>query len=203
MLNLLVFATEMEKNGVFPDGIPQGCDCLITGMGILNTALSLSKAFQNKKYENAIQIGIAGAYRSSGLNICDVVEVESDCLIEFLPWEPNTFFASKASPFKGKLKSVKGATVSSCTKTEEAGELRGKIAQIESMEGAAFFATCKEYGVQATQIRAISNHAALYDKSSWNIEGALTSLQHIKEEISKLTFRDRTYQTEDCKIQAK
>ncbi len=176
---LVVFATEMERDGVFPDGIPQGFDCLVSGVGILATALSLSKAFRNKKYKNAIQIGIAGAYRSSSLSIGDVVEVESDCMPEFLPWEPNTFFASGVLPFEKKLKSVKGATVLSCTKTEDVGNVRGKFAQIETMEGAAFFAVCKEYEVQAVQVRAISNYAGLYNKDEWEIERALRTLSNL------------------------
>ncbi|MDR2555910.1 MAG: hypothetical protein LBC64_10855 [Fibromonadaceae bacterium] len=183
MPNLIVFATEMERDGVFPEGIPQGCDCLITGVGILSTALNLSIAFQKKKYENAIQIGIAGAYRSSGLNIGDVVEVQSDCVVEFLPWEPNTFLATGALPFKEELRRVKGTTVLSCAKTEEVGDARGLIAQIESMEGAAFFAVCKEYGVKATQVRAISNYAALCEKSEWKIEEALNKLREIIRSI--------------------
>jgi futalosine hydrolase len=182
MPNLIVFATEMERDGVFPNGIPQGCDCLITGVGILATAISLSNVFQ-KKYENAIQIGIAGAYRSSGLSIGDVVEVQSDCVVEFLPWEPNTFFATGTLPFKEKLKCVKGATVLSCAKTEEAGDARGLIAQIETMEGAAFFAVCNEYKVQATQVRAISNYAALCEKSEWKIEEAINKLREITRSI--------------------
>jgi nucleoside phosphorylase len=177
---LLAFATEMERDGVFPDGIPQGFDCLISGVGILQTTISLCKAFQNKSYKTAIQIGIAGAYRSSGLNIGDVAEVKSDCLIEFLPWEPNTFFATQTLSELGKtdekLKEVKGATVLNCTKTEEMGNARGKIAQIETMEGAAFFAACKEYGVKSVQIRAISNYAAIYEKKEWKIEEALLRL---------------------------
>jgi len=183
MPNLIVFATEMEKDGVFPNGIPQGYDCLITGVGILSTAISLSNVFQKKKYENAIQMGIAGAYRSSGLGIGDVVEVQSDCVVEFLPWEPNTFFATGTLPFKEKLKSVKGATVLSCAKTEEAGNARGLIAQVETMEGAAFFAVCKEHGVKATQARAISNYAALCEKSEWKIEEALNKLKEITRSI--------------------
>jgi len=183
MPSLIVFATEMERDGVFPNGIPQGCDCLITGVGILSTALNLSTAFQKKKYENAIQIGIAGAYRSSGLGICDVVEVQSDCMVEFLPWEPNTFFATGTLPFKETLKRVKGATVLSCAKTEEAGNARGLIAQIETMEGAAFFAVCKEYKVQATQVRAISNYAALCEKSEWKIKEALNKLSEATHSI--------------------
>jgi nucleoside phosphorylase len=177
MSSLIVFATEMERDGVFPNGILQGYDCLISGMGILSTALNLSKAFQKKSYKNAIQIGIAGAYRSSSLALGDVVEVDSDCMPEFLPWEPNTFFATGTLPFEAKLKRVKGATVLSCAQTEETGNIRGSIAQIESMEGAAFFAVCKEYEVQASQLRAISNYAAFCEKSEWRIEKALNNLR--------------------------
>jgi nucleoside phosphorylase len=166
----------MERDGVFPGGIPEGYDCVVAGVGILSTALGLSKLFQNKKYANAIQIGIAGAYRSSGLRIAEVVEVKSDCLIEFLPWEPNTFFSSGISPLDENLKCVKGATVLLCSNTKEIGNIRGRIAQAESMEGAAFFAACKEYGVKSSQVRAISNYADGGAKEGWEIEKALRSL---------------------------
>jgi len=176
---LLVFATEMEKNGVFPNGIPQKYDFLVTGVGILSAALSLSKAFHKRNYKNAIQIGIAGAYPSSGLQLGDIVEVKSDCLIEFLPWEPNTFFASGALPGGKKFKTilVKGATVFSCSDTKEMEVARGSLAQVETMEGAAFFATCKEYKVEAVQIRAISNYATKYEKKEWKTEDALLKLR--------------------------
>jgi len=176
MSKLLVFATEMEKNAVFPRGIPQGYDCIVTGVGILSTALNLSKVFQNKKYESAIQAGIAGAYRSNGLELTEVVEIRSDCLIEFLPWEPNTFFSSGILPFEKKPKCVKGATVLHCSDSKDMGDTRGRIAQVESMEGAAFFSVCKEYSVKSAQIRAISNHAIGQAKNEWRIEEALRKL---------------------------
>jgi len=177
---ILVFATEMEKNGVFPNGIPQGYDCLVTGVGILSAALSLSKAFQKQNYKYAIQIGIAGAYGSSGLQLGDIVEVKSDCLVEFLPWEPNTFFASGTLPGENVPKTaklVKGATVFSCSDTEEMEKARGNLAEVETMEGAAFFAACKEYKVEAVQIRAISNYATKYEKNQWKTEEALLKLR--------------------------
>jgi nucleoside phosphorylase len=183
MSNLLVFATEMERDGVFPDGIPQGYDCLISGVGILSTTLTLGKTFQNKKYDNAIQIGIAGAYTSSGLELGDLVEVISDCLVEFLPWEPNTYFSSGTLPkqldenIQERVKYAKGATVLRCANTDDMDILRGKIAHIETMEGAAFFAVCKEYGVQATQIRTISNYTGTGEREEWKTEGALLKLK--------------------------
>jgi len=176
MSDLLVFATEMEKDGVFPNGIPEGYDCLVTGVGILSAAISLSRAFQKQSYKSAIQIGIAGAYGSSGLQLGDIVEVKSDCLIEFLPWEPNTFFASGAlSNVKAKL--VKGATVFHCSNTKDMELERGELAQVETMEGAAFFAACKEYKVESTQIRAISNYATKNEKKEWKTEEALARLR--------------------------
>ena len=167
----------MERDGVFPNGVPQGYDCLVIGVGILSTALNLSKAFQTMNYENAIQIVIAGAYRSSGLELAEVVEVISDCMVEFLPWEPNTFFASGILPFK--LKRVKGATVLHCSSTKEMGSARGNATQVESMEGSAFFAACKKYGVKAVQIRAISNYATGQEKDEWKIEEALCNLKNL------------------------
>jgi nucleoside phosphorylase len=181
MSTLLVFATEMEKNGVFPNGIPQKYDHLVTGVGILSAAISLSKAFQKRRYESAIQIGIAGAYNSSGLQLGDIVEVKSDCLIEFLPWEPNTFFASGMLPSGNNSETTilaKGATVFSCSNTEEMEKARGSLAQVESMEGAAFFAACKEYNVEAMQIRAISNYPTKNKKNEWKTEEALLKLKN-------------------------
>jgi len=166
----------MERDGVFPNGIPQGYDCIVTGVGILPTIFSLSKLFHSKKYKNAIQAGIAGAYRSNGLELTEVVEIRSDCLIEFLPWEPNTFFSSGVLPIKEKPKCVKGATVLHCSDSKDMGNARGKIAQVESMEGAAFFAVCREHGVKSTQIRAISNYAIGQAKEEWEIEMALRKL---------------------------
>jgi len=181
MAALLVFATEMEKEGVFPNGIPKDFDCLVTGVGILSATLSLSKAFQKQEYKSAIQIGIAGAYISSELQLGEVVEVRSDCLVEFLPWEPNTFFASGMFlQNKSKnLKTVKGATVLNCSysSSKEVESARGDIAQVETMEGAAFFAACKEYKVEGMQIRAISNFATKYEKKEWKTEEALEKLR--------------------------
>ena len=181
-MTLLVFATEMERDGVFPHGVPREFDCLVTGVGVLAAAFSLGKAFQKQEYKKAIQIGIAGAYTSSDLQLGDIVEVRSDCLVEFLPWEPNTFFASGMFPTQnnsGTLKAVKGATVLGCSSstTKEIEAARGDVAQIETMEGAAFFAACKEYKVEGVQIRAISNFATKYEKPEWKTEEALAKLR--------------------------
>jgi nucleoside phosphorylase len=59
------------------------------------------------------------------------------------------------------------------------GSARGDVAQVETMEGAAFFAACKKNGVKAVQIRAISNYAIGQKKKEWKIEEALCKLKNL------------------------
>ena len=46
---------------------------------------------------------------------------------------------------------------------------------VESMEGAAFFAACKGLS-NFTQIRSVSNYVEKRDKSKWQIQLAITNL---------------------------
>ena len=74
---------------------------------------------------------------------------------------------------------VAGGTVNCCTGTRYLGNRRESIFQIqvESMEGAAFFALCKAFGVSGYQFRAVSNMATDRDESSWKIDDALSALK--------------------------
>jgi futalosine hydrolase len=49
-------------------------------------------------------------------------------------------------------------------------------ADIETMEGAAFFYSCLQLKIPFLQIRAISNFVEPRDKSKWNIPLALENL---------------------------
>ena len=50
-------------------------------------------------------------------------------------------------------------------------------ADVESMEGAAFFEACLAAGVPFAEIRAVSNAVGEEDRSRWNIPLALANLQ--------------------------
>ena len=105
----------------------------------------------------------------------------------FIPWDT---LVSKESIYKGAsirdlplclldAPGVAGGTVNCCTGTQYLGNRRESTFQIqvENMEGAAFFAVCKAFGVSGYQFRAISNMASDRDESSWDIPRALTALK--------------------------
>jgi hypothetical protein len=181
---LFVFATEMEKEGILGSiALPPTDDLLVTGVGIIPTTLNLTKWLYNKKiiehinYDELWDLGIAGAYPGSGLQIGDVVNVASDFCIEETPVGANHIrpFFDHIPDVPG-IPSVSAATVLHCADTHEMATERGKHAKIETMEGAAFFAVAQDFGVPAHQVRSVSNVAGVRDKKEWNTPLALQNL---------------------------
>lgn len=199
MNGLLVFATERERAGVLPHGAPVGCEVLVTGVGPVATATMLARTLALRSYEFVLHLGIAGAYPGRGLALGDLVRVDRDCLLEFgtedadasfCPWDRPELGGERcytATPVANAqlrfiqaladLPGVLGATVLTCTGTEATGRYRGKLAQIESMEGAAFFAAAQSAGVASYAVRAVSNMASTRDFAAWRIPEALDALQ--------------------------
>ena len=141
-------------------------------------------------------LGICGAYPNSGFQVGDVVRVDSEVIADmgaqgrdghFIPWRT---LVSKDIRYKGAsprdlplrlvaVPEATGGTVNCCTGTQYLGNRRESTFQIqvESMEGAAFFAVCKAFGVYGYQFRAVSNIATDRDESSWKIPDALAALK--------------------------
>jgi futalosine hydrolase len=76
------------------------------------------------------------------------------------------------------LKSVKGITVNTVHGNEAAIEKVRQLYKpdVESMEGAAFFAACKGTAKNYVQIRAVSNYVEKRDKSKWQMPLAIKNL---------------------------
>ena len=170
-------------------------DSFLTGVGIpLALAQTLTEA-RRLRPKRLLNIGIAGAYPSSGLQIGDIVvghsEVYGDVGFE-LPDTPHfrhigesewgafyqaplplTLFAEFPAPHLGN-----GCTVNTCTGTEEVGHRRESLfnASFETMEGAAVAQAGQILGISVCEIRAISNFASVRDMRLENIRLALTNL---------------------------
>lgn len=204
---LLVFASKQEFNFFFknisavvasstPALIEPSVDAGIAGVGIVDFSASLARFFSKKKYEQAVLLGICGAYPNSGLQLGDVVRVGTEVVADmgaqsreghFIPWKT---VVSAETLYKGAsprdlplclaaIPEVAGGTVNCCTGTQYLGNRRESIFQIqvENMEGAAFFAVCKAFDVSGYQFRAVSNMASDRDESSWDIPKALAALK--------------------------
>ena len=185
---LIVAATNLE---ITSDEIKKE-SILITGVGMINSAISLTKELIRKRYDLVINIGIAGSFAEE-LKRGDVVEVIEDCFSE-VGFEDGECF-SEFSDFELKtkykvdpvtsLKKVRAITVNSVH--GNANNISRIIARlkpdIESMEGAAIFKVCEEFKVRCIQIRSISNKVEPRDRNNWRMDLAIKNLN---VEIEKL-----------------
>jgi futalosine hydrolase len=165
---------------------------LITGVGMVNTAFMMGR-YTNSIFDLAINVGVCGAFdRDIGLG--QLVNITEDVLSEmgaengddFLTYDqlnlPGrvTFLANQQTKYPAieVLKKAKGITVNTVHGKDISIE---KVKQlfhpdVESMEGAAFFASCKRDGGDFIQVRAVSNYVEKRDKSKWQMSLAIKNL---------------------------
>ena len=185
---LIVAATKSEITSDKISDLP----ILITGVGIVNTAINLTKELNNNDYDLIINIGVAGCF-SDEIKIGDVVEVVEDYFPE-IGFEDGESF-SEFSDFdikmkynvqgKTSLRKVKGITVNTVHGSENSihSIVERLHPDIESMEGATVFKVCKEMKIHCIQIRSISNKVEKRNKEKWNLDLAISNLNVEVEKI--------------------
>lgn len=177
---------------------------LVTGIGMTNTAMLLSPVLAQNKYDIAIQAGIAGSY-SKQYNLGSVVEIiqenyadlgaegNEDMLLDlqalgfpsFTDTHKNPYFNAFQNPDCSEFDIPKtiSNTVNLCSGTNATIQKRLKHfpADMENMEGAAFFQTCMLYQQRFYAFRAVSNHVEPRNISQWNIPLAVKKLSDFIE----------------------
>ncbi|MDR1759498.1 MAG: futalosine hydrolase [Fibrobacter sp.] len=171
-----------------------GTELSVLGVGLVNFSAGLAKALHSGEYERVIQLGIGGAYSSSGLKLGELVFVEEDQAGDLGYQETDGSFHRFKAEMVGKsvyrasseplacfssLPKVRAISVNCCTGTQNLAAERENLygAQIETMEGVSCFALAEAFGCKAYQIRAVSNFVTARDPSRWEISKALQSLQ--------------------------
>lgn len=174
-------------------------DIIISGSGILPMTYRLTRYLSSfAKTDLAIQVGIGGAYDRS-LHIGDVVEVSSEVLADtgaedkdgsFLdmfdlglwdlgknPFDSKGCLVNPACKFP-KLPQVTATTVNKVSGTEKSitAILQKYPAQMESMEGAAFFYTALHQKIEFSQVRCVSNYVEPRNRAGWDLPLAIKNL---------------------------
>ena len=182
-------------------------DVLITGIGMTTTAFHLGKTL-SKKYDLAINAGVAGSFRQN-IPLGTVVNVVSDCFAD-LGAEDGEKFLTLEEMGLGQVSSLKSQVLSPKARKTLLGlpqvngitvnTVHGNTASIkkvikkfhpdiESMEGAAFFFACNHENIPCIQIRAISNYVEKRNKKKWKMDLAIknlcTSIEQIMVQITK------------------
>lgn len=205
---LLCAATEMEIAPTIQflnthrfDGI----EILITGPGLMNTTYALTKSVLVNRPDLIIQAGIAGTFESKqALGI--VVAVKSEAVGDLgvkeetgfkslfdlklagdnlYPWKNGVLTNESEFIESSGLPIVKAVTVNEIsTNVSIINYYRHQLnAEIESMEGAALHYVGLMEKIPFLQIRSLSNFIGERDKTKWQMEEAIASLNNKLQEL--------------------
>ncbi|TAK47391.1 MAG: futalosine hydrolase [Saprospiraceae bacterium] len=172
----------------------------ITGIGMAFTAYHLGSLFANSAFDLAINAGIAGAFDKK-MKLGEVVHVVSERfgdlgaedaggtftsiheldLIE--PFEPpfrNGELINPSAMAFDFLPKCSGLTVNKVHGSAGSiAAIRQKYpADVESMEGAAFFYACLMTKQPFLEIRSISNYVEPRNREAWNLPLAIDNLNN-------------------------
>lgn len=175
-------------------------DLLITGYGSVFTAFYLTRTLYTNSYDLAVNAGVAGSF-DYFLEQGFVVNVIRDQFADLGFEDKNGFYTlgekemlnEDSFPFTGEvmhslgnfeieevdsLIPVKAITVNTIHGTQEKiKRLKDKYkAEIETMDGAAFFYVCLMEKVPFLQIRSISNFVEIPKVENWYLPLALKNL---------------------------
>ncbi len=175
-------------------------DLLITGYGSVFTAFHLTKALHSHSYDLAINAGVAGSFDyflEQGFVVNVIQDQFADLGFEdkegFYTLGEKEMINEDSFPFTGEIMRslgnfeieeiesmipVKAITVNTIHGSQEKIQrLKSKYhAEIESMEGAAFFYVCLMEKVPFLQIRSISNFVEIPKVENWYLPLALKNL---------------------------
>lgn len=193
---LIVAATEFEIVPFLEKNIQ--ADILITGVGVPATVFSITKKLSEKKYDFVIQTGIAGTFNDR-FKLSEVVIVKEDTFADLGIEENGKILTLFEKEFIGKndfpytdgwlinsnlilekinLPIAKGITINKITDNNLQNKIMKEkfLADIESMEGAAFHYVCIQEKIKFLQLRSISNFVGERDKSKWQLKNAIENL---------------------------
>jgi futalosine hydrolase len=177
-------------------------DVLITGVGMVPTAVFTSIVLGKYSYDAVINAGICGSFNHS-VPLGEVLNISSDYLPEagaedgehFLSLIDLNLLNQDEFPFSGgklinnsvfdsklinELPLASGVTVNTVHGNTKniALFLERNPVDVETMEGAAFLFSCKLHKIRNIQIRTVSNYIEDRDVSKWNIALAVQNLNN-------------------------
>lgn len=202
-MNILVVAATSFEVQAFAESHPSA-EILITGVGIPYSMYSLTEYLQNKKFDVIIQAGVAGAFDRNIL-LSKVFIVKEDVFATTGILEKNEFITLSEAKLKvdsdifikdklintGKILNTislpfaNSITVDTVTDNKDLNNLFQKkySAGLESMEGAVLHYVALKKKIPFLQIRSVSNYVGERDKSKWQLQPAIKSLNI---ELSKI-----------------
>lgn len=180
---IILFPTETEASLFQREDVT----CMISGVGLTATAYATMKAIQQKP-DILILAGIAGVFPHSTFCIGDVVLVKSEVEADLGFFTPTGFVHMAHLPIDMAFERrhtlmcshlpqnpVFPLASSVSVNAAMAGFIDTSAADIENMEGAAFFHVCQQEQQGFLEIRAISNNVNV-ENDEWDMQGSVKAL---------------------------
>jgi futalosine hydrolase len=216
-LGLLVMATRLEAGPLLDHFVADpsnfrlyrgknhwdGWMLLITGIGMVNTALYTGITLSSFSFKQAVNAGVAGSF-SKQLSLGTVLRVVEDGIPELGAEDHDTFmnltalgiYFPEQLPLDAdnkisvnrddavfpalwtQLPEAKAVSVNKVHGNAHSIETfqAGVVAELESMEGAGFMMACKAMNLPFLQIRSISNYVEPRNRDAWKMGLALHNL---------------------------
>lgn len=184
-------------------------DLLISGIGIMLSAYTIATQTLSKKYEQAIQVGVAGSFKPQ-LPLGSLVQVTQDQLGDlglednttFLPLKQVDFWNNNEFPFKkgilynpiathfddlATLPTAHGITVNTVSGNQQTINQRIKLFNpcIETMECSSFFYACLMQQIPFIALRSLSNYVEVRNKNNWQLQLAIHNLNNMLINVLK------------------
>jgi futalosine hydrolase len=176
----------------------QNVEILITGVGMMATTYSLTKALLNKRPDFILQAGVGGCLNEK-LPLSKIVLIENENIGDLgvdengsfktlfdlklldensFPWKKRKL-SNNVEVFKSTgLTIVDGVTVNEIsTNKERIAYYKNQLnASVETMEGAALHFFALQEKIPFLQMRSLSNFVGERDKSKWVMDIAIANL---------------------------
>lgn len=154
----------------------------VTGIGVLETAISTLKTVAEHHPNLLLQVGIAGAV-SREIELLQAVVVSRDYIADMGAWRGEAGFEKFDTTVIEYPYIVDGFdSVRARTVTTACANWIADDSQIETMEGAAFMAAAASQSVRFMQLRVISNYIDT-PRKEWLVPQAIEA---IPDAIAKL-----------------
>jgi futalosine hydrolase len=193
---LIITAVPAEARAI---GELPGCVVVAGGIGRTNAAAATTESILRcGPFDAVISAGVAGALPGGGLALGDAILADACVYVEEGLVTPDGFvdiegmgfalgsFAGNVVPVSEGLRRALSsqfatgpmATVATCSGTDEAAAevVRRTGARAEAMEGAAVVHAALRLGVDAIELRTISNTTGDRPRQQWDLGAALRGL---------------------------
>lgn len=189
---MILVTCAVNKELAFFESQPH-VELLVTGVGPVEAAASVSRALAQSRPDLLINAGLAGAFKGCA-DIGEGVVVSDDSLplgletgvpIELPEGASVVERASSDLALVDRLvelgfRSVRGVTVTQVTAVDGTAEKLAKQGVgIETMEGFAALRAAEIAGVPAIEVRGISNFAGDRSRSGWDFDAGVRGLERV------------------------